>query len=133
MDALIARALAIGPTSSRNERTVDITTIGARSGLPRRLEIYFWRVEGRWYLANMPTPRSWYANLLTHPHFVFHLKHDVRADLPATAVPVTDPATRRRVLAAIIEEAQGHGQDLGTTDLEAWVARSPLVEIHFDD
>ena len=36
--------------------------------------------------------------------FTFHLKHDVVADLPATATVIVDPAERRRVLAAFVEE-----------------------------
>ena len=59
----IARALAIGPESSAAERTIDITTLGARSGLPRRIEIWFHHIDGRWYLTGMPVPRGWYANL----------------------------------------------------------------------
>jgi hypothetical protein len=42
----VARALAIGPDSSTAERTIDITTVGARSGTPRRIEVWFHRVDG---------------------------------------------------------------------------------------
>jgi hypothetical protein len=54
----VARALAIGPDSSAAERTIDITTLGARSGIPRRVEVWFHRVDGRWYVTGMPRPRS---------------------------------------------------------------------------
>ncbi len=43
----VARALDIGPDSSAAERTIDITTLGARTGIPRRIEIRFHRVDGR--------------------------------------------------------------------------------------
>ena len=86
-----ARALAIGPDSSAAERTIDITTLGRRSGIPRRIEVWFHRVDGRWFITGMPGPRNWYANLRAHPRFLVHLKHGVTADLPATATPV-DPA-----------------------------------------
>jgi F420H(2)-dependent quinone reductase len=132
MDPIIAEALAIGPASTTPRRTVDITTTGARTGKRRRIEINFWHVNGRWYLANAPTPRSWFANLRANPHFTFHLKHGVNADLPATAVAVTDDATRRRVLGAIIDEAIAHGQLRPPVSLDDWVAQSPLVEIRFD-
>ncbi|MBM0234262.1 nitroreductase family deazaflavin-dependent oxidoreductase [Micromonospora sp. STR1_7] len=69
MDDAIARALAIGPDSTAAERTIDITTLGARTGAPRRIEIWFHRVDGRWYLTGMPGPRGWYANVRAHPRF----------------------------------------------------------------
>src|SRR4051794_23240769 len=97
MDASIAKALAPGPEATMADHTVDITTIGARSGAPRRIEIWFHNVEGTVYLTGLPGPRGWYANLLAHPHFTFHLTHAVRADLPATATPVTDPDERARL------------------------------------
>jgi deazaflavin-dependent oxidoreductase (nitroreductase family) len=131
----VARALAIGPGSSAAERTIDITTVGARTGIPRRIEVWFHRVDGRWYITGVPGPRSWYANVRAHPRFSVHLKHGVTADLPATARPV-DQQTRRRVIAAVLDlqnrpelaARAGRRQDLG-----AWLAGSPLVEIVFDD
>jgi hypothetical protein len=44
------------------------------------------------------------ANLAAHPQFTFHLKNSVVADLSATATVITDPAERRRVLAAFVED-----------------------------
>jgi deazaflavin-dependent oxidoreductase (nitroreductase family) len=135
VDDAVARALDIGPDSSTAERTIDITTLGARSGIPRRIEIWFHHVDGRWYLTGMPGPRGWYANLRAHPRFTVHLKHGVTADLPATARPVGEPA-RRRVITAVLDLQNrpeiaarvSHRQDLGD-----WLAGSPLVEIVFDD
>ena len=131
----IARALAIGPDSSPAERTFDITTLGRRSGIPRRIEVWFHRVDGRWFITGMPGPRSWYANLRAHPRFLVHLKHRVTADLPATARPV-DEQTRRRVITAVLDLQNrpdvaarvSQRQDPGD-----WLARSPLIEIVFDD
>jgi deazaflavin-dependent oxidoreductase (nitroreductase family) len=131
----VARALAIGPDSSVAERTIDITTLGARSGTPRRVEVWFHRVDGRWYLTGMPVPRSWYANLRANPRFIVHLKHGVTADLPATAVPV-DEATRRRVIAAVLdlqERPEYAARVSQRQNFDDWFARSPLVEIVFDD
>jgi deazaflavin-dependent oxidoreductase (nitroreductase family) len=133
-DAVVA-ALAIGPDSSNAERTIDITTSGARSGMPRRIEVWFHRVEGRWYLSGAPGPRSWYANVLAHPRFVVHLKHGVRADLPATAAPV-DAETRRLVITTILElqnRPEVRARTSRPQNLADWLARSPLVEIVFDD
>ncbi|SCF12557.1 deazaflavin-dependent oxidoreductase, nitroreductase family [Micromonospora coriariae] len=135
MDDAIARALAIGPDSSAAARTIDITTLGARTGVPRRIEIWFHRVDGRWYLTGMPGPRSWYANVRAHPRFTVHLKHGVTGDLPATALPVDDP-TRRRVITAVLDlqnrpEIAARVSRRQTFD--DWFAGSPLVEIVFDD
>jgi hypothetical protein len=83
----VVHALDIGPDSSAAERTIDITTVGRRSGAARRIEVWFHHIDGRWYLSGVPGPRNWYANLRADPRFVVHPKHGVTADLPATARP----------------------------------------------
>ena len=131
----VAHALAIGPDSTAAERTIDITTLGARSGTPRRIEVWFHRVDGRWYLTGMPRPRSWYANVRANPRFIVHLKHGVTADLPATAVPV-DEATRRRVITAVLDlqdRPEYAARVSQRQNFDDWFARSPLVEIVLDD
>jgi deazaflavin-dependent oxidoreductase (nitroreductase family) len=106
------------------DHLIDITTGGRKTGQPRRIEIRFHNIEGRLYITGRPPrPRDWYANLLAHPQFTFHLKQSVRADLPARATPILDQARRRTILAAI-------HQKLGRyQDLEAWVESSPLVAV----
>jgi deazaflavin-dependent oxidoreductase (nitroreductase family) len=133
-DDAVARALAIGPDSSAAERTIDITTLGARTGIPRRIEVWFHRVDGRWYITGVPGPRSWYANLRAHPRFTVHLKHGVTADLPATARPADEP-TRRRVMTAVLDlqNRPENATRVPRQNLADWLARSPLVEIAFDD
>ena len=135
MDDAVARALDIGPDSSAAERTIDVTTMGARSGLPRRIEIWLHHFDGRWYLTGMPVPRSWYANLRANPRFTVHLKHGVKADLSATAVPV-DERTRRRVISAVLDlqnRPDVAARVAQRQSFDVWFARSPLVEIVFDD
>ena len=131
----IISALSITRASSARERTVDITTIGARTGQARRIEIFFYRALGRWFLSSTPARRSWYANLLATPAFTFHLKHGVRADLAATALPVSDPEERRRIFAEIVDDLNqpsNPGWIAQPTHLEDWVDGSPLLEIRFD-
>ena len=131
----VAHALDIGPESSAAERTVDITTLGARTGAPRRVEVWFHHVDGRWYITGTPGPRDWYANLRAHPRLVVHLKHRVTADLPATAAPVDEP-TRRRVITAVPDlQDRPHiaARRIPRQNLDDWLARSPLVELVFDD
>jgi deazaflavin-dependent oxidoreductase (nitroreductase family) len=119
MDEQVKRAL-------ERDRTIDITTKGRKTGLPRRIEIWFHNLDGRLYITGLPGQRDWYANMLANPEFTFHLKGSVKADLPARARPITDKAERREVLSGIIN---GLG---GGRDLEAWVEGSPLVEIEIE-
>ena len=104
---------------------MDITTIGRRSGEPRRIELVYHNVDGRILISGKPGfPRSWIANLKAEPRFTFHLKRGVRADLPAKARVITDRAERERLLRPI---AEGWRMDLGVM-----VASAPLVEVTFD-
>jgi deazaflavin-dependent oxidoreductase (nitroreductase family) len=110
--------------------TCDITTTGRRSGQPRRIEIWYFLIDGRVYITGTPGKRDWYANLQAEPHLTFHVKQVAQADLPAHATPITDPAERASIMTAIRQRndwyvAQGH-------DLDAWVADSPLVAVDFE-
>jgi deazaflavin-dependent oxidoreductase (nitroreductase family) len=136
MRAEVRAALAIDQSSTLERRTVDITTTGRRSGQPRRIEIWFYRFEDSIYLSGLPGPRTrdWLANLAAEPHFTFHLKHGVVADLPAVATVITDPDERRRVLAQFVDEFnRRHGRPGTEAVLEDWVARSPLARVSFVD
>ncbi|HEX2280452.1 MAG TPA: nitroreductase/quinone reductase family protein [Thermomicrobiales bacterium] len=108
------------------DRTIDITTIGRSSGLPRRIETWFYRVNDEIFLTGSPGRRDWYANLLANPGFTFHLKQSVAADLPARATPITDPDERRAIIERILSDLGG------TEDLEAWVEGSPLMVVRFN-
>ena len=114
-------------TALATDQTIDITTIGRRSGQPRRIETWFYRAGGKLYLTGSPGKRDWYANLEANSAFTFHLKQSVIADLSATAAPVTDESERRRILTAILTDQRQLG------DLDAWMAGSPLAEIHLDE
>ena len=135
MNERITRALAITPRSSATARTIDITTTGARTGRPRRIEIWFYRADGEIYLSTPPASRSWYANLLAHPAFTFHLKNGVHADLAAEAEPVLDPAERRHIFAQFIDDLNGpiHRAYLAqpVPPVEDWLDGSPLMHITF--
>ncbi len=116
LDVRVARALDRGGL-------IDITTHGRQTGQPRRIELAFHNFEDRIYITGRPGRRGWYANLVADPHFVFHLKRGLVADLPATARPVTEVDERRRVLGAV---AGDWGYDLGLM-----VSSAPLVEVTF--
>jgi len=61
----IRQALAVDRSATLEQRTVDITTIGRRSGEARRIEIVFYRFEDSIYLSGIPgpRPRSWLLNV----------------------------------------------------------------------
>jgi len=133
----IRTALAIDRSATLEQRTIDITTTGRRSGQPRRLETVFYRFEDSIYLSGLPgpRPRAWLLNLTAEPQFTFHLKHGIVADLPATATVITDPAERRRILADFVEDfnrRNGPGSAWPEAVLEDWVARSPLAKVSFE-
>lgn len=136
MHERITRALEITPASSASARTVDISTTGARTGLTRRIEIWFYRVDGEIYLTTQPATRSWYANLLANPAFTFHLKNGVHADLAASASPVLDAAERGRIFAAIVDDLNQplHRGYLAqpVEPVAEWVAGSPLMRVTFE-
>ena len=134
----VREALAITRSSNLEDRTVDITTTGRRSGKARRIEIVFYRFADSVYLSGIPGPRTrdWLANLAADPHFTFHLKHGVVADLPAEAEVITDPGERRRVLGDFVDEFNHrHGSDSpwGVAVLDEWVEGSPLARVRFTD
>jgi len=112
----------------RRGHTIDITTTGRRSGLPRRIEIVFHNFGGRIYITGRPSQRTrdWIRNLEADPHFTFHLKRTVQANLPATARIITDEAERRAVFRDVLTVWP-------TMDLETMTAYSPLIEVTFDD
>ncbi len=112
----------------QQDRVIDITTTGRKSGEARRIEIWFHNLDDRIFITGMPGKRSWYANMVAHPEIIFHLKESVQADLPATVTPITDVAQRRDILGRLLD-----GMDRPRTELDKWVAESPLVAIHFNE
>src|SRR5689334_13725349 len=100
---------------------VDITTTGRRSGKKRRLEIAFHNINGRIYISGMPSPRrrNWLSNLDANPHFTFHLKGAVKADLPATARVIEDVDERRKILPDVARAWRRN-------DVDRMVEQSPL-------
>jgi deazaflavin-dependent oxidoreductase (nitroreductase family) len=119
MDDTIRRALDRG-------HRIDITTIGRRSGQPRRIELVFHNIDGRIIISGMPVAgrtRGWIYNLEADPRITVHLKGPAaRADLDGTARVITDPEERRALLEHV-------ARNWGRTDLDAMVASSPLIEV----
>jgi deazaflavin-dependent oxidoreductase (nitroreductase family) len=120
MDESIRRALSRG-------HTIDLTTTGRRTGLPRRVELVFHAIDGRVYISGMPGfPRSWLANIRTNPRVTFHLKGPVKADLPSTARELTEPVERRGIMERV-------ARNWNRTDVDRMMTQSPLIEVIPDE
>ena len=119
MNEIIGKELARG-------HTIDITTTGRRTGLPRRVEIVFHNIDGRLIITGSPRSdrkRAWLLNIETDPHLTFHLKGSVSADLPATARVITDPIERRAIADWVTANAWRN------QDAEAMTAYAPMIEV----
>lgn len=106
----------------------DITTTGRKSGLPRRIEIYFHHFDGEFYLTGRPgRKRDWQANIEANPNFVLHLKRGVAADVPVLGVPEPDPEARRAIIRRALVESWGSDSERVEAELDTWVERSPFI------
>ena len=122
----------------KKDRTIDIITTGAKTGLPRRIEIWFNNVDGRIIITGTPhasgekgmyTPRSWLANLRANLEFTFCFKESLQVQVPARAVEVTDVEDRRYIMNA--PATQWYRNQVESVD--ELVAHSPMVEVFFDE
>lgn len=111
-----------------NDLIIDITTTGAKSGEPRRLEIWFHRIGGKYYITGRPGPRSWHANLIANPDFTIHLKQTAQADLPASAKVISAPAAKRSIFQAAIDEQTKLAEHITPENISDWTTASPLIE-----
>ena len=108
------------------DRTIDITTKGRKSGQDQRTEIWFHNLEGKYYITGTPGTRDWYANMVADPQITFHLKQSVQADIPARVRLITEDDERRQVFLGVFDKLEGD------RDLDEWMAHSPLVEVELD-
>lgn len=111
------------------EVVIDITTTGRRSGVPRRMEIWFHNINGQIIITGTPGPRGFLANLIANPIFTFHLKGEVKADLSATARIITDPDERHAIMSA--PQTAWYRDQVG--GIEPLVDGSPMLEVIFTD
>lgn len=103
-------------------RTIDLTTIGRRSGEPRRIEIWWFHVEDRFIITGTPGRRDWLANISANPEVTVHVDG---LDIPARAEPIEDAEFRRRVFTH--PHISWYKSQAG---LDRLVDTSPMVEIH---
>lgn len=106
-----------------SHQTIDITTFGRKSGKPRRVEIWWFRVEGRFIVTGTPGRRDWLANLRADPRLIVHVNG---LDIDATASVVDDASFRRRVFTR-----PQTGWYSSQAELDHLVQTAPMIEIHF--
>ena len=122
----------------RKDRTIDIITLGVKTGLSRRTEIWFSNIDGRIIICGTPdakggkghySPRDWLANLRSNPDFTFCFKESIKIELPAKAVEIVDPEDRRYIMSA--PETKWYRDQVDS--IEDLVKASPIVEVFFRD
>jgi deazaflavin-dependent oxidoreductase (nitroreductase family) len=122
MDKAVEKALGGGGV-------VDITTVGARSGEHRRIEIVFHHFDGSYYITGKPGfKRDWLANMKANPEFTVHLKRGLTADVSAVAEEITDEDERAKVLYRILTESWDNEPAKANHVLPRWVKDAPLVQ-----
>lgn len=126
MDAAATDALARGGV-------IDITTVGAKTGSHRRIEIVFHQFDGNYYITGRPGfKRDWLANLIANPQFTLHLKGASGADVSATAREITDADQRAAVLYRILTDSWDNEPAKAEHILPRWVDDAPLVAFTVD-
>lgn len=105
------------------QRTIDLTTKGRRSGMPRRIEIWWFHVEGRFIVSGTPGRRDWLANITADPSVVIHVNGE---DIPARAVLVEDMEFRRRFFTQ-----RSTSWYATQAQLDRLIDSAPMVEILF--
>ena len=122
MDAATTDVLARGGV-------IDVTTVGAKTGVGRRIEIVFHQFDGNYYITGKPGfKRDWLANLIANPQFTLHLRDDASPEVPATARQITDEDRRTAILYRILTESWDNEPAKAEHILPRWVADAPLVE-----
>ena len=105
-------------------RTVDLTTIGRRSGDPARIEIWWFHVDDRFVITGTPGKRDWFANVLANPDVTIHAPF---GDFAGRASIIEDAAFRRRVFTH-----PEIGWYRSQSELERLVRLAPMIEVDLD-
>ncbi|HEY6627844.1 MAG TPA: nitroreductase/quinone reductase family protein [Acidimicrobiia bacterium] len=121
MDARVKEALDRGGIA-------DITTTGRKTGLPRRVEIYFHHFDGEYYLTGRPGfKRDWEANIKAHPEFTLNLKRGLTADVPVVGEAEADPEKRGAIIYRALTESWGSEPDRASAHLDHYVDTAPFI------
>jgi len=128
-ESLVARVMdpAVRDVMDRGG-IADITTIGRKTGKPRRIEIFFHQFDGNYFLTGRPgRKRDWEANIEANPQFNLHLKRGISADVPVVGEVEPDDDERARVLRRALIESWGSEPERVDAVLWKWVAQAPFI------
>lgn len=106
-------------------RTIDLTTIGRRSGEARTVEIWWFHVDGRFIVTGTPGRRDWLANVRENSTVVISAHG---RSFSASTEEVEDAAFKRRVF---MDPQIGWYQT--QAELDDLVATAPMIEVMFPD
>jgi hypothetical protein len=104
-----------------SQLTIDMTTYGRSSGEPQRIEIWWFRVDGRFVITGTPGPRDWMANVRSDSRIVIHASG---SDIEATAVVIEDAVFRRKVFNQ--PETSWYSTQ---AELDRLVETAPMIEV----
>lgn len=102
-------------------RTIDLTTFGRRTGLPRRIEIWWFVVDGRFIITGTPGPRDWLANVRSDPRVIVHVHG---RDIHTTAAEISEESFRLRVFEQ--RDTRWYSTQAGLRHL---VESAPMIEV----
>jgi deazaflavin-dependent oxidoreductase (nitroreductase family) len=105
-------------------RTIEMTTIGRRSGEHRTIEIWWFHVEGRFIVTGTPGRRDWYANVLSDPRVLISTSIGT---FSATAVVIEEADFRQAVFAD--PSVNWYSSQ---AELHRLIETAPMVEIRLD-
>jgi deazaflavin-dependent oxidoreductase (nitroreductase family) len=108
-----------------SHRTIELSTTGRRTGKPRRIEIWWFRVDGRFIVTGTPGRRDWLANVIADPGVIVHVDG---LDITARAVIVDDETFRRRFFTR--PATSWYADQAGLNRL---VDTAPMVEVELQD
>ena len=113
----------MSPDELARHLTIDLTTTGRRSRLQRRIKIWWFRVDGLFYITGTGGRRDWLANLRSDPNGMVHVGG---LDIPIRAEEVDDPTEKRRVLSA--PQLSWYSSQ---KQLDELVAKAPMIRLRF--
>lgn len=106
-------------------RTIDLTTYGRKTGLPRRIEIWWFHVDDRFIITGTPGRRDWLANVRSNPRVLIGVNG---TDIEATACEVLDPQLRELVFSQ--PETRWYATQ---SEFQRLVQQAPMIEVLPDD
>ena len=103
-------------------RTIDLTTYGRKSGQPRRIEIWWFRINGQFIITGTAGRRDWLANVRANPSVIVHV--DGR-DIETTVSLIEDRDRRLEVF----NEPNTRWYST-QAQLDRLLDEAPMIEVH---